>query len=126
LDYVEQIENKIIDATNTSILNNNIQTTLEKFAEMTEVINNVTDEATKIELVQKAVEDLGITVTESNADLVINLVRNILTGGKQGYEGLQTLFEAAAISAGLSGEEAGKLWVNGWQGSLETLSEELQ
>ena len=103
LEYIDQIENKLIDATNTTTLNNNIQATLEKFAEMAEVINNVADEGTKIELIQKAVEDLGITITESNADLVINLIRNILVGGKEGYEGLQILFESAAISAGISG-----------------------
>lgn len=126
LEYIDQIENKLIDATNITALNNNIQTTLEKFAEMAEVINNVADEGTKIELIQKAVEDLGITITESNADLVVNLIRNILVGGKQGYEGLQILFESAAISAGLSGQQAGELWLNGWQGSLDTLREEFE
>lgn len=126
LNYVKTLEKEIVDTINTNTLNENLQLALEGFSELGEELDSISDDAIKIEKLQKSVEKLGIVVNEENVAMVETLVNNIIAGGEEGYNSLGILFRSAAIQAGFDGEMAAQLWTEGWNSSMGLLDTKMQ
>jgi hypothetical protein len=123
---IDILEKKLVNIINTDKLNKNLQETFDKFGELAENIDKTYDETTKIEMVGKAVEDLGIAINSENANYIATLIKNIVAGGEEGYAKLQELITLSAISLGVSAEDLSELWANGWSKGIDAASEELQ
>ena len=122
---VEEFERNLVNKTNLNLLNQNLGSSINRLGELNEQFKNTEDKASKIEIVSKMVEDLGITIDETNYEYIQSLIDTTIQGGEQGFTAFQTLITQAALSYGLTVQEMAQLTTQTWSNASTEMTESM-
>ena len=98
----ERFERKIVNKTNLAKLNQKLASSVEQLGDLGEQFDNTADEATKMEIAAKMVENFGVQVDETNYEHVANLAKTVAEGGEAGFAAMQELLNMAGTQYGLT------------------------
>lgn len=117
-------EAKILNTTNLLNRSAAFKTFAEDIGEVVESLDGTVTGADRIQALQQAVDEFGITVDSSNADNIEERLRTMLLGGEEGFEAFKGLGKEAISNSGIDKALANQI-IAGNEIGVETYKESL-
>ena len=123
---IEAFEQEITNQINLNTMNSALQSTMESIGGLGEELDNLTDEASKIEVVAQMVDQFGIKVNESNYEQIAALAQSMAQGGEAGYKAFISLMQMAGEDYGLTLHQLQTMTITEWNDTTNQMPKQMQ
>ena len=123
---IASFEREITNKINLNTMNSALQSTMESIGGLGEELDNLTDKASKMEVVAQMVDQFGIKVNKSNYEQIAALAQGMTEGGEAGYKAFTSLMQMAAENYGLTLHQLQTMTITNWNDTTNQMPKQMQ